>query len=85
MVYGDTDSVMVKFGVTTLHDAMTLGLEASTYVSSQFMKPIHLEFEKARTLISAPSPSRPSPPPPSRPPPTRVAPCGAMRTERRRA
>ncbi|KKK19161.1 DNA polymerase delta catalytic subunit Cdc2 [Aspergillus rambellii] len=46
VVYGDTDSVMVKFGVTELEDAMKLGQEAADYVSSKFLKPIKLEFEK---------------------------------------
>ncbi|OJJ88473.1 DNA-directed DNA polymerase delta POL3 [Aspergillus glaucus CBS 516.65] len=46
VIYGDTDSVMVKFGVTELEDAMKLGQEASEYVSSKFIKPIKLEFEK---------------------------------------
>ncbi|KAJ5166024.1 DNA polymerase delta catalytic subunit [Penicillium capsulatum] len=46
VIYGDTDSVMVKFGVTELADAMKLGEEAAEYVSSKFIKPIKLEFEK---------------------------------------
>ncbi|KAL2011284.1 hypothetical protein VTN00DRAFT_4002 [Thermoascus crustaceus] len=46
VIYGDTDSVMVKFGVTELEDAMKLGQEAADYVSSKFLKPIKLEFEK---------------------------------------
>ncbi|OJJ51242.1 hypothetical protein ASPZODRAFT_87370 [Penicilliopsis zonata CBS 506.65] len=46
VIYGDTDSVMVKFGVTELEDAMKLGQEAADYVSSKFIKPIKLEFEK---------------------------------------
>ncbi|KAL5336422.1 DNA polymerase family B-domain-containing protein [Aspergillus crustosus] len=46
VVYGDTDSVMVKFGVTELADAMKLGKEAADFVSSKFPKPIKLEFEK---------------------------------------
>ncbi|KAL5355852.1 DNA polymerase family B-domain-containing protein [Aspergillus floccosus] len=46
VIYGDTDSVMVKFGVSTLEEAMKLGQEASEYVSSKFIKPIKLEFEK---------------------------------------
>jgi DNA polymerase delta subunit 1 len=46
VIYGDTDSVMVKFGVKTLEDAMKLGEEAAEYVSSKFIKPIKLEFEK---------------------------------------
>ncbi|KAF7178532.1 hypothetical protein CNMCM7691_007231 [Aspergillus felis] len=46
VIYGDTDSVMVKFGVTELEEAMKLGQEAADYVSSKFLKPIKLEFEK---------------------------------------
>lgn len=46
VIYGDTDSVMVKFGVTELEDAMKLGQEAADYVSGKFIKPIKLEFEK---------------------------------------
>ncbi|PQE07369.1 hypothetical protein CJF32_00005262 [Rutstroemia sp. NJR-2017a WRK4] len=46
VIYGDTDSVMVKFGVKDLADAMKLGEEAAQYVSSKFIKPIKLEFEK---------------------------------------
>lgn len=46
VIYGDTDSVMVKFGVTELADAMKLGEEAAQFVSSKFIKPIKLEFEK---------------------------------------
>ncbi|KAJ5677940.1 DNA polymerase delta catalytic subunit [Penicillium maclennaniae] len=46
VIYGDTDSVMVKFGVTELADAMKLGEEAADFVSSKFVKPIKLEFEK---------------------------------------
>lgn len=46
VIYGDTDSVMVKFGVKTLEEAMKLGQEAADYVSSKFPKPIKLEFEK---------------------------------------
>ncbi|KAJ5611815.1 DNA polymerase delta catalytic subunit [Penicillium herquei] len=46
VIYGDTDSVMVKFGVTELADAMKLGEEAADFVSSKFIKPIKLEFEK---------------------------------------
>lgn len=46
VIYGDTDSVMVKFGVSELEEAMKLGEEASQYVSSKFIKPIKLEFEK---------------------------------------
>ena len=46
VIYGDTDSVMVKFGVDTVAEAMKLGEEAATYVSEKFVKPIKLEFEK---------------------------------------
>lgn len=46
VIYGDTDSVMVKFGVTDIREAMQLGKEAADFVSSKFIKPIKLEFEK---------------------------------------
>jgi len=46
VIYGDTDSVMVKFGVENLADAMKLGEEAAQFVSKKFEKPIKLEFEK---------------------------------------
>ncbi|KII69447.1 DNA polymerase delta catalytic subunit [Thelohanellus kitauei] len=46
VIYGDTDSVMVKFGTPDIQEAMTLAKEAAKYVSSQFPEPIKLEFEK---------------------------------------
>ncbi|KAI8435154.1 hypothetical protein MSG28_003528 [Choristoneura fumiferana] len=46
VIYGDTDSVMVKFGVKTLEESMKLGSEAAEFVTAQFVKPIKLEFEK---------------------------------------
>lgn len=46
VVYGDTDSVMVKFGCSEISEAMRLGREAAEFVSAQFLKPISLEFEK---------------------------------------
>jgi len=46
VIYGDTDSVMVKFGPKELDKAMELGTEAADFVSSKFVKPIKLEFEK---------------------------------------
>ncbi|KAK5118956.1 DNA-directed DNA polymerase delta [Meristemomyces frigidus] len=46
VIYGDTDSVMVKFGPSDLAKAMELGNEAADFVSGQFIKPIKLEFEK---------------------------------------
>ena len=46
VIYGDTDSVMVKFGVETVKEAMDLGNEAAAFVTEKFIKPIKLEFEK---------------------------------------
>ena len=46
VIYGDTDSVMVKFGTKELSQAMELGQEAAEHVSSKFINPIKLEFEK---------------------------------------
>lgn len=46
VIYGDTDSVMVKFGPEDLRKAMSLGEEAASYVSAKFINPIKLEFEK---------------------------------------
>ncbi|KAJ2703340.1 DNA-directed DNA polymerase delta [Coemansia spiralis] len=46
VIYGDTDSVMVKFGVSTLADAMRMGQEAADFVTTKFINPIKLEFEK---------------------------------------
>lgn len=46
VVYGDTDSVMVKFGPQAVEEAMPLALRAATEVSSIFPRPIKLEFEK---------------------------------------
>lgn len=46
VIYGDTDSVMVLFGVDDTGKAMELGEEAAGVVSETFVKPIKLEFEK---------------------------------------
>ncbi|KAK4416654.1 DNA polymerase delta catalytic subunit [Sesamum alatum] len=46
VIYGDTDSVMVQFGVSSVEEAMNLGREAADYISGTFIKPIKLEFEK---------------------------------------
>lgn len=46
VIYGDTDSVMVKFGPKELEKAMEMGQDAANFVSSKFVKPIKLEFEK---------------------------------------
>lgn len=46
VIYGDTDSVFVKFGCDTVEEAMKLGQEAAAFVSTTFIDPIKLEFEK---------------------------------------
>ncbi|KAJ8595638.1 hypothetical protein M405DRAFT_871726 [Rhizopogon salebrosus TDB-379] len=46
VIYGDTDSVMVKFGPAELDRVMALGAEAADLVTTKFVKPIKLEFEK---------------------------------------
>ncbi len=46
VIYGDTDSVMVRFGVPTVAESMELGKEAAEWISEQFPPPIKLEFEK---------------------------------------
>ena len=37
---------MIKFGCSGLEEAMKLGREAATFVTSHFVKPINLDFEK---------------------------------------
>lgn len=46
VIYGDTDSVMVKFGTNNIEEAMTLGKDAAERISKEFLSPIKLEFEK---------------------------------------
>ncbi|KAJ8253633.1 hypothetical protein COCON_G00202450 [Conger conger] len=46
VIYGDTDSVMVKLGVSTVREAMEMGRGAAAWVSTYFTPPIKLEFEK---------------------------------------
>ncbi|GMM35040.1 DNA-directed DNA polymerase delta [Saccharomycopsis crataegensis] len=46
VVYGDTDSVMVKFGYEDLETCMKMGEEAADLVSEIFPNPVKLEFEK---------------------------------------
>lgn len=47
VIYGDTDSVMVRFAnVKDVPTAMKLGLEAAARISEKFPSPIKLEFEK---------------------------------------
>lgn len=48
VIYGDTDSVMVKFGVSDVATAMKLGAEAAKEVTKLFPPPVKLEFEKVR-------------------------------------
>ena len=46
VVYGDTDSVFVKFGCDTVAESMRLGQMAADEISQSFIAPIKLEFEK---------------------------------------
>jgi DNA polymerase delta subunit 1 len=46
VIYGDTDSVMVKFGPPTVAEAMPLAMRAAGEISAIFPSPIKLEFEK---------------------------------------
>ncbi|EGG13498.1 DNA polymerase delta catalytic subunit [Cavenderia fasciculata] len=47
IIYGDTDSVMVKFGVKTVAEAIELGRKASKEITAKcFIRPINLDFEK---------------------------------------
>lgn len=46
VIYGDTDSVMVNFKVKSLEKSMELGREAADLITTKFIKPIKLEFEK---------------------------------------
>ncbi|KAF8569017.1 hypothetical protein P879_01372 [Paragonimus westermani] len=46
VIYGDTDSVMCRFGVNTVAEAMELGRKAAEVISTRFPHPIRLEFEK---------------------------------------
>lgn len=46
VIYGDTDSVMVKFGTATVADTFPLAEEAANKCSEIFPRPIQLEFEK---------------------------------------
>merc|ERR1719460_3233742 len=46
VVYGDTDSVFVKFGTNNVVESMRLGEEAAAAVSKIFISPVKLEFEK---------------------------------------
>jgi DNA polymerase delta subunit 1 len=55
VVYGDTDSVMIKFGVQSgdetsdnemVKKSMSMAIDAADFVNTFFIKPIKLEFEK---------------------------------------
>jgi len=46
VVYGDTDSVFVKFPGATVAEAIDLGRQLSDTVSAEFARPIRLAFEK---------------------------------------
>ncbi len=46
VIYGDTDSVMVKFGSKTVKETFPLAIEAADKCSDIFPDPILLEFEK---------------------------------------
>ena len=46
VVYGDTDSVMIKFGTGSIAESFELGKKAAQFVSDKFISPIKLEFEK---------------------------------------
>ncbi|ESK97702.1 dna polymerase delta catalytic subunit [Moniliophthora roreri MCA 2997] len=46
VIYGDTDSVMIRFGPKDLKSVMALGSQAADFVTAKFVKPIKLEFEK---------------------------------------
>ena len=50
VIYGDTDSLMVRFGVDTVAESISLAKEAAEYVSSNFARPIKLEFEKVYNI-----------------------------------
>lgn len=43
---------MVKLGVNTVQEAMNIGTEAAAWVSSHFVPPIKLEFEKVHEKAS---------------------------------
>ncbi|BAM39390.1 DNA polymerase delta catalytic subunit [Theileria orientalis strain Shintoku] len=46
VVYGDTDSVMINFGTEDIQEAIDLGNEAASKITSVSVKPITLLFEK---------------------------------------
>ncbi|PKA57109.1 DNA polymerase delta catalytic subunit [Apostasia shenzhenica] len=51
VIYGDTDSVMVQFGVPTVEAAMKLGREAAEYISGTFRKFIKFCFNPSNLSL----------------------------------
>lgn len=48
VVYGDTDSVMIKFGDITLKECIAFGEEAAKMCTAKFPKPVSLAFEAVK-------------------------------------
>lgn len=46
VIYGDTDSVMVDFGEQDMRKVFEMSKEISEFITSRFVKPVSLEFEK---------------------------------------
>ncbi|KAL0265845.1 UNVERIFIED_CONTAM: hypothetical protein PYX00_011563 [Menopon gallinae] len=46
VIYGDTDSVMIDLGVVDVEKVCEISRDISEYVTSRFVKPVSLEFEK---------------------------------------
>eukprot|EP01129_Flabellula_baltica_P001427 TRINITY_DN1131_c0_g2_i2.p1 TRINITY_DN1131_c0_g2~~TRINITY_DN1131_c0_g2_i2.p1 ORF type:complete len:1050 (+),score=220.95 TRINITY_DN1131_c0_g2_i2:342-3491(+) len=46
IIYVDTDSLMVDFGVNNIFDAVKMGKEAGELASQAFLSPVRVEFEK---------------------------------------
>ena len=46
VIYGDTDSVMVNFNVSSIERSMELGKKAADEITQTFPPPVKLEFEK---------------------------------------
>ena len=52
VIYGDTDSVMINFGIDDMKKTMEIAKGAAVLVTKHFQKPIKLEFEKVGSTIS---------------------------------
>jgi DNA polymerase delta subunit 1 len=46
VIYGDTDSVMINFEESDMHRVFKMAKEISEYVTTKFINPVSLEFEK---------------------------------------